>query len=327
MVFRFLALLAAAAASALPAQAQQKPPQHVVISFDGALDNSQWTRSRALARQTGARFTYFLSCVYLLSPETRETYSGPGMRAGRSNVGFGYSREDVAERLGHILSAHGEGHEIANHGCGHFDGKDWSAADWGHEFGEFERILRNAYRINAIAPEPEGWRELAADVAGFRAPYLSATPALYEALAGRGFLYDASAVSSGPVQPALENGLIRFSLPLIPEGPSGRPVLAMDYNLYVRHSDGRERPAEADIFEERAYRAFRDAFEAEYQGERRPFQLGFHFTLMNDAAYWRALERFAREACVMEEVSCISHAGLAAELHPQRARDFRGALD
>ncbi|MGO4843177.1 polysaccharide deacetylase, partial [Rhizobiaceae sp. 2RAB30] len=49
------------------------------------------------------------------------------------------------------------------------------------------------------------------------------------------------------------------------------------------------------------------AFETQYQGERIPLQLGFHFTLMNDGAYWRALERFAEDVCRQPEVACVSY--------------------
>ena len=163
----------------------------------------------------------------------------------------------MAERLDQIGLAAAEGHDIASHGCGHFDGKDWSKADWLKEFASFERILENAYAINGIAPEPAGWRDIAHAVVGFRAPYLSTSKGLYEALPEAGYHYDASGVSKGPVEPPTSGGLTRFSLPQIPEGPSGRPVIAMDYNLYVRHSGGFERPSKADEFANRTYDAFR----------------------------------------------------------------------
>jgi hypothetical protein len=62
----------------------------------------------------------------------------------------------------------------------------------------------------------------------------------------------------------------------------------------------------ASQFTERAYQAFRAAFETQYNGKRLPLELGFHFTLMNNGAYWSALERFAGEVCVMQQVECIS---------------------
>ena len=57
---------------------------------------------------------------------------------------------------------------------------------------------------------------------------------------------------------------MQFALPLIPEGPSERRVIAMDYNLFVRHSGGVDKPDEATKFESRAYEAFRSAFDKQY---------------------------------------------------------------
>jgi len=300
---------------ALPADAGAiavKPaarPQYVIISFDGAHDIAQWKRSRALARRTGAHFTYFLSCVFLLSKDTRSDYRAPGKKAGSSQVGFAHTKQEVAERLDEIRLATAEGHEIASHACGHFDGKDWSRADWLDEFASFKRIMAGAYEINGIEGEPEDWRGFAEHaVSGFRAPYLSTSAALYDALKSVGFRYDASGISKGPVEPHVEAGVERFSLPQIPEGPSARRVIAMDYNLFVRHSGGFERPDEAAAFQVRSYEAFKAAFDAQYGGERVALQLGFHFTLMNDGAYWKALEQFAGEVCVKANVVCTSYA-------------------
>lgn len=288
--------------------AKAQKPQYVIISFDGALHLEQWERSRALGQKTGARFTYFLSCVYLLSPETRKAYEAPGLPRGRSNVGSGYSREDVEGRLGQIWTARSEGHEVASHGCGHFDGKNWSAEDWAQEFDQFTTIVADAWKLNGIDGEPRGWQDFARrEIRGFRAPYLSTNKGLFKTLEKAGFAYDASTVSSGPVLPRTRNGVAHFSLPLIPEGPRDRQIIAMDYNLYVRHSGGKEKPEAAAAFEQRTYDAFMATFEKEYAGRRTPFQLGFHFTLMNDGAYWNALERFAEDVCVMEDVKCVSY--------------------
>ena len=284
-------------------------PQYVIISFDGAHDIAQWKRSRALAARTGARFTYFLSCVFLLSKDARGEYRAPGKKTGRSEVGFAQTKAEVATRLDEIRLAAAEGHEIASHACGHFDGKHWSKADWLEEFSSFRRIMAGAYAINGISDEPAGWKSFAETaVSGFRAPYLSTSAALYDALEAAGFRYDASGVSRGPVESHAAGGVERFSLPQIPEGPKARRVIAMDYNLFVRHSGGFERPDEAAAFQERSYDAFKAAFDAQYEGGRSPLQLGFHFTLMNDGAYWNALEQFAGEVCVRADVVGTSYA-------------------
>jgi peptidoglycan/xylan/chitin deacetylase (PgdA/CDA1 family) len=310
VALRFCAVASALLVSGSPllAGGTAKRPQYVIISFDGAHDVAQWKRSRALAAKTGASFTYFLSCVFLLSPETRRNYQAPGRTAGKSNVGFALSKQEVAERLAEIWTARGEGHEIASHGCGHFDGAGWSKADWQSEFSSFSAILRDAYGANGVSPEPAGWRHFAeTEIKGFRAPYLSTSKALYQALQEDRFSYDASGVSRGLAEPARSGPLARFALPQIAEGPASRRVIAMDYNLFVRHSGGLERPSQAKDFEDRAYSAFLASFDAEYNGKRTPFQVGFHFTLMNGGAYWRALERFAEEVCVRPEVACVSY--------------------
>jgi peptidoglycan/xylan/chitin deacetylase (PgdA/CDA1 family) len=298
---------AQAAAGSATSMAPQHGPQYVIVSFDGAHDIAQWERSRGLAARTGARFTYFLSCVFLLSRDKRAEYQPPGRAAGRSEVGFAQTSDEVARRLEQIRLAAAEGHELASHGCGHFDGKDWSKADWLAEFAQFRRILERAYVDNGLK-EPTGWKSFAdTSVSGFRAPYLSTSGALFEALREAGFRYDASGISKGPVEPHTKGGVVRFALPRIPEGPNARRVIAMDYNLYVRHSGGKEQPDEAAAFQARSYAAFMTAFDREYEGGRAPLQLGFHFTLMNDGAYWKALEQFAEKVCVKADVVCTSY--------------------
>jgi peptidoglycan/xylan/chitin deacetylase (PgdA/CDA1 family) len=293
----------------------ERAPQYVLISFDGAHENRQWARSLALAKETGARFTYFLSCTFLLSSETRSAYVPPKSAPRASNVGFGSSREDVETRLNHIWQAHAGGHEIASHGCGHFDGSNWSKEEWRHELSEFSRILADAWQINGIAGEPSGWRILADErMDGFRAPYLATGPGLKPALKSLGYAYDASAVSKGPAFPARDGSLVRFALPLIPEGPHGRPVIAMDYNLFVRHSGGRETEDLEGRFEERTFEAFRAAFVRQDEGERIPLQIGYHFTLMNGGVYWSALERFVREVCPRPDVRCTSYRAYLDEM-------------
>lgn len=304
-------VLAAAPLLLLPAAASasdSRPPQYVIISFDGANDNALWARSLKLGDETGARFTYFLSCVYLLSTEDRALYRGPGMKTGRSNVGFATSKADAAARLGNIWAAYQTGHEVASHGCGHFDGKGWSETDWTAEFKAFSSILSKGWAING-AEAPAGWADFAANgIHGFRVPYLSTSPSLSPTLKRTGFAYDASSVSRGPETPVRDGSLTEFALPMVPEGPNGRRIIAMDYNLFVRHSGGIERASGADEFAERTYRAFADAFQAEYHGARTPLQMGFHFQLMNGGAYWTALERFARDFCVKPDVECVSYA-------------------
>lgn len=318
---RFLACLAATSllATSAAAETAPKPTQYVIVSFDGAHDNKLWERSLALGERTGAKFTYFLSCTFLMSQAQRHAYQAPHQKKARSNTGFAQSSEEVRIRLDHIWKARLAGHEMASHVCGHFDGGDWSEADWEKEFRTFDETLLSAWKENGVGDkEPEGWADFVRnDIKGFRAPYLSAGKGLWPALRSHGFAYDASSVSKGPVEPEDAGGILRYALPRIEEGPQGKRVIAMDYNLYARHSKAREMPEKAAEFEARTLAAFRKAFDEQYQCSRVPLQLGFHFVEMNKGAYWSALEKFLDETCGKPEVACVSYAGHAAAMAGQ----------
>ncbi|KPF46478.1 polysaccharide deacetylase family protein [Rhizobium sp. AAP43] len=299
-----------------------RPRQILLVSFDGAHDNRLWQRSRDFARRSDAKFTYFVSCTTLIPRERAGDYKAPGKKAARSNIGFAPTVEDVATRLDHIWSAHNEGHEIASHTCGHFDGKDWSREDWLREFDSFDRVMLNAWKDNGLTDrEPDGWADFVrTDITGFRAPYLSAPESLFEAERAHGYRYDASTVTDAPLMPKDKKGLARFGLPLIPEGPKGRKIIAMDYNLFIRHSAGMDHPSKADEFAERSYKAFRAAFDNQYDGDRIPLQIGLHFVEMNGGAYWTAMERLVSEVCHLPDVACVTYSEALAMMADDRRR-------
>ncbi|MCO6185137.1 polysaccharide deacetylase [Rhizobium sp. L1K21] len=304
----------------LNAEAADKPKQIVIVSFDGAADNALWDKSMEMAKRNNAHFTYFLSCTFFMNPDERAAYQAPHQRKGRSNVGFAQTQAEVKARLSHVWQAHLDGHDIGSHVCGHFDGAEWSKSDWVKELTTFRNTMKNAYEANRLDTEkPDGWDEFTAkQMIGFRAPYLSVSSGLVPALAETGFRYDASLVSRGPVMPEEDHTITRFSLPLIPEGPRERRIIAMDYNMFVRHSGGIENTVKSKEFEERAYQAFRAAFDRQYSGDRIPLQLGFHFVEMNGGAYWRALDRITSEVCSKPDVACISYAEALPFLNKDR---------
>ncbi|MGV2101739.1 polysaccharide deacetylase [Rhizobium sp. 21-4511-3d] len=310
-MFRSISSACLALSVALPAAASaaDQPKQLVIISFDGAHDNALWQKSREMAAKNGAHFTYFLSCTFLMNQDAKKAYQAPHQKRGKSNVGFAQSDDEIRERLGNIWHAHLEGHDISSHACGHFDGRQWSSADWTEEYTTFKATLKNAWKGVGLA-EPDGWQDLVDHgIKGFRAPYLSASEGsdMIAAEKKAGFTYDASLVTKGPAMPVVEDGVIRFGLPLIPEGPKDRPIIGMDYNLFVRHSKGQEDAADSKTFEERSYAAFKEAFDKQYAGDRIPLQLGFHFVEMNGGAYWRALDRLVSDVCHRADVACVSY--------------------
>ena len=134
--------------------------------------------------------------------ETRARIPGAGQAAGqvqcRLRAVQAGSRGAARQRSGWRAS---EGHEIASHGCGHFDGKDWSKADWLEEFASFRHILRDAYTINGIAGEPAGWRDFADKaVTGSARPISRPARRSTRRCRHAGFAYDASGVSQRPGQ-------------------------------------------------------------------------------------------------------------------------------
>jgi peptidoglycan/xylan/chitin deacetylase (PgdA/CDA1 family) len=311
--------LAALAAFPQTSLAANKREQLVIISFDGAHDNALWTKSRDMAKSAGAHFTYFLSCTFLMSPAEQRRYQGPHEARHRSNIGFAQSEKSVRLMLDNVWQAHLEGNDIGSHACGHFDGGKWSKADWLQEFASFHKTLLNAWKENGLTDEePKAWSDFVDhDIKGFRAPYLSINNALPEAEKEAGYVYDASLITRGPAMPKKDGSLTRFGLPLIPEGPENRRIIAMDYNLFVRHSGGHEDSSRSAEFEERAYKAFRAAFDRQYNGQRIPLQFGFHFVEMNGGAYWRALERIVSDVCTKPDVACVSYSEAIARLNDE----------
>src|SRR5689334_22465957 len=55
----------------------RRPPQFVVVSFDGSGGIRLWPYWRAVARRAGAHFTFFVSGVYLLPDTQRFRYHAP----------------------------------------------------------------------------------------------------------------------------------------------------------------------------------------------------------------------------------------------------------
>ena len=88
--------------------------------------------------------------VHLLQDSFAALYDPPRQQRGRSDVGFGGSKARVESRLNMLRRAFREGHEIAGHGNGHWDGSEFTYEDWASELRQFDYFFRNAYEINGI---------------------------------------------------------------------------------------------------------------------------------------------------------------------------------
>jgi peptidoglycan/xylan/chitin deacetylase (PgdA/CDA1 family) len=318
---RFAGALACmvAIASHSPADAADRPPQFVAIAFDNCTELERWQELSDFSRALGdrAHFTFFVSGINYLSNDKHNAYEGPHQRRGFSNISFGGTPADVEKRVAFINDMHAHGHEIASHAVGHFDGRSWSAADWRQEFASYAELADNLARINGL-PDTVKLAFPASAIAGFRAPYLSTSAGLYEALRQGGFRYDTSRTGEPSLWPEKKDGLWRFNLGELKLHRSNRHTLSMDYNFFIVQSFGLDHSTTRAQHRDEMLETYVDYFKANYSGNRAPIHIGHHFFNYHGGAYNEALYAFARAVCGLPEVRCVSYVELA---------DFMDKLD
>ena len=296
-----------------------RPPQFVVVSFDGSGGERMWTYWRAVARHAHAHFTFFVSGVYLLDWAHRMRYRPPRHARGTSAIGFALPAGDltVAGTLRGIAAGYRDGDEIGTHFNGHFCGAggvdDWTAADWRSELEQFYALL-----FHAGQKLPFGRDEIVGD----RTPCLEGDlNVLYPVLAHLGFRYDASRLAPLGSRPERVRGLWSFPLLEIPFVGHTFPVVSMDYNFFANQVGLSPARIEAET-----YRSLWNAFRTSYLGNRAPLAFGQHFETWESWAYDHALRRFVLAACRLPEVRCVSFRELADFLDtvsPARFRRYR----
>ena len=314
----FLSFLVAASCVA-GAQAADRPPQFIAMAFDNCTELERWQELTDFVSEMNrdgdrVHFTFFVSGTNFIADQNRNSYEGPGQRRGTSPINFGGSAEDVRRRVDYANRLFQGGHEIASHAVGHFDGRNWSAADWSKEFNAFndalDKVAQNGATEKFLFPTSR--------VAGFRAPYLKTSPGLYTTLTERGYRYDASGDSAADAWPEKTDGLWRFNLAKLTLHNMGKSTLSMDYNFFVLQSRAVPDPARFEFFREQILQTYLDYFKANYSGNRAPLHIGHHFFDYQGGAYKQALMTFARNVCVLPKVRCVTYSRLA---------DFMDGLD
>jgi hypothetical protein len=290
------------------AQGAERPPQFVLLAFDGSLNLNFWQESRAFARDSGAKYTYFMSGTYFLPDSKKSAYHGPHHNAGASDIGFGGPAENIALRLQQVKNAHAEGHEMASHANGHFDGSAWTEADWDSEFAQFNPLIFKAAETAGVASVNLGFGPQ--DVKGFRAPLLGHSPGLFRTLAKSDFTYDTS--KSGPANywPEKLGGIWNFPLAQVRIVGSGKRTLSMDYNFYYAQSAGESRPENKETYKKEMLDTYMKYFQDNYFGNRAPVHIGHHFSKWNGGAYWEAMQTFTKRVCGLPEVKCVTYGEL-----------------
>jgi hypothetical protein len=294
-----------------------RPPQFVVVSFDGSGGARMWGYWRAVARRAHAHFTFFLSGVYLLEWAHHARYRPPRHAVGASDIGFAEPGGDltVAGTLRGIAAGYRDGHEIGTHFNGHFCGPAgvarWTAGDWTSELAQFDALLFRGHRLPFDRSE----------IAGARTPCLEGNLAvLDQVLARHGLRYDASRTALLGTWPSRRAGV--WSVPLLELPYPGHTyrVVSMDYNFMANQIG--ESPAR---IESETSRAIWSAFRTSYLGNRAPFSFGQHFESWESWAYDHALTRFLLGACRLPDVRCVTIRELVdwlAAQPPARLRRF-----
>jgi hypothetical protein len=317
----------------------ERPPQFVLVSFDGAGWDDMWEYWFDVAQRVPFRFTAFLSGTYLLSDETKDAYHPPYYAPGTSEISW-YSPEDLPTEIAHLNRALAEGDEIGTHFNGHFcsgaglpsGGNSWTTADWDTELAQFFHLLRAYRTINGL-PARDHLNLKPGDVHGVRTPCLEGLPGqLYPALRAHRLTYDSSFSHPGLQWPQRLDGVWEIGMATypvhgtLPDGRTGVPITTMDYNYFFTQrgaSDDGLTPADSAHDRDQVLATYRDLYEAAWHGDRAPLVLGNHFNDWNGNAYRDALSSFVEETCGRPETQCITYSDLVTWMEAQRPSVLR----
>ncbi len=305
----------------------ERPPQFVVVSFDGVGWHEQWQHWMSVARRVPFRFTGFLSGTYLLSDATRDHYHPPYYAVGTSEIGWN-TPADVPVEIDDLDRALAAGMEIGTHFNGHFcasaglpsGGDTWTTRDWDVELDQFFHLVSD-YRSDNALPRSAHLDLTAADVTGDRTPCLEGHPeALYPALAAHGFSYDASFTRPSMTWPTRDprTGLWQLGMTTFPMHGTGHPVTTMDYNYFFTQRGGVDgTTAQALTDQQQVLATYDDLYRRSWHGNRAPVILGNHFNDWNHDAYRNALTSFVLNTCGRPQTECVPFRDLVAWLDVQ----------
>jgi hypothetical protein len=318
---------------------QDRPPQYVIISYDGSLSIPMWEATRALATSANAEFTYFISGVYFVNSANKQLYKGPRRPSGGSSaIGFGGVTADIKTRISEVDTAIQEGNAISSHANGHFGGgkggEDWTLPEWTLEFDAFHWILSEVFENNKIPLFEKFTKQywvnlLGTQLRGFRAPQLSINDNMYKTLAANKYTYDSSKTSAPGYWPE-KNAYGTWNMPLgyIPIVGTNKSCIAMDYNFYMYDSKAKPDPANADKYQKQMYLSYLNYFTKNYNGNRAPVIIGHHFSTWNGGAYWKALTAFTKKICAQPEVICATfdqYEKYVEGLTPEQIQNYKQA--
>lgn len=273
-----------------------KPPQFVVISWDGAGENKHmplFERFLEVGRKYDCPQTWFLTGLFLLPLAKRNRYLPPHHRPGASEVNYQDGGE-IHRTLELLRTAWLQGHEIGTHFNGHFCGPggvgDWSVSDWLSEIAQAKAFVRTWRTNTGFTDLPALPFDYDKELVGGRTPCLQGADNLRKAAMKLGWRYDTSKANR-QVWPVKDGTLWDLSLQSIPFAGRGGTILSMDYNFMVNQSGGTKGdPAKRPQWRKQTADSYLAGFEFAYDGNRAPLVIGNHLEGWNGGIYMDAVE-------------------------------------
>ena len=305
----------------------EKPPQFIVVSFDGVGWHEKWQHWFDVGKQVPFHFTGFLSGTYMLSDQTKMAYQGPGHSPGNSSISWN-SPADLPVEIQDLNQAIDEGNEIGTHFNGHFcagaepSGNQWTTADWNSELDSFFSLVKNV-KANNPGVQMDDLKLTPNMVKGERTPCLEGkAEELFPALIAHNMSYDSSFTETGISWPkkSPQYGIWRLGMATFPINGTGKRQITMDYNFYYtqRNADSKGvTPEESAGDQAQVLATYNDMYNATYNGNRAPLILGNHFNEWNNSAYANALTDFVVSKCGQPDTYCVPFRDLIAWMDVQ----------
>ncbi|TKV61910.1 polysaccharide deacetylase [Nakamurella flava] len=295
----------------------QQAPQFIIFSFDGAGSHQRWNEFMAVADQTNARFTGFLSGIYLLGDPAKnaKVYTAPGHQPGKASIGYGGPEDEIVTEVNDLNTAYSRGHEIGTHYNGHFcsdappGGNQWVTADWNAELGQFFDFVENWKTLNGYSDAPD-LQVPVSEIKGGRTPCLEGKwDQLAPAWKKYGLTYDSSipAPYNGIAWPEKRDGIWEFYMPQVYSPGLEKMTTAMDYNFWAQFNGAQEEPSSAPELRSIVKGTYEFMFDKTYNGNRAPILIANHFNKWNGDSFNPPAMDFMKEKCGMEGVICATY--------------------
>lgn len=304
----------------------QRPPQFVVVSWDGAGETSAELLShfRRVAHELNASMTLFLTGIYTLPAGKRQLYRPPRHPVGASDIGF-FSERWVHATIEQVGKAWLDGHEVGTHFNGHFCGTNgvsrWSPRDWDSEIDQAVALVQNWRTHTGFTDLPPLPFDYTKELIGARTPCLEGQRNLLRASRTRTWRYDSSGTGTQVWPTRLAGGLWNLPLQAIPFPGHRFEVLSMDYNMMYNQSVGPNGdPARRPTWRAQARDSFLAGFRRAYNTNRAPLVIGNHFERWNGGIYMAAVEDALRQMAQHPDVRFVSFRQLVDWLEAQDPR-------